>query len=460
MSMKTYKAALWGGGGLFAVLLTLLVFYAVLMYSEGYPLHLEVKEPINAVNSDALPGNIALPSVVESVDPEYLLTNIYTVAHAPTPVFGMVDTDESADSVNPNGEIRLGLHHGAIIEFATAPGNVTIDGDPLGGDPVPPVGVVVIKSDPLETVIIPGVGSRGGSVNPGLPGDTSDNTAQLNLYSVSVLNVGWTDFSVNGGPVPVGDAVPIAAGARVVITGGASTIVGLSNGVDTCQTRVIVGRARAPSTAFPADTIHWVDFSGKASEVRISGLLSLTMPELTPTADVEGVLHVDTGADTNDGIARNLVDGTPDDVTDTSAMRLASIPLPTVAGDPDDGLVALSLGSGTRFALPAYSDTPDVREVQLVISIPDVGDAEQCAAIGDTDRWEQPVLGTITARETYCGGVPLGGAVGQALVKSNDDDCAVEWATLRTVPDGGMNDEVLTWETTSSEAGTYGWAGP
>ena len=48
----------------------------------------------------------------------------------------------------------------------------------------------------------------------------------------------------------------------------------------------------------------------------------------------------------------------------------------------------------------------------------------------------------------------------QELVKSSDDDCAVEWATLRTVPDGGMNDEVLTWETTSSGAGTYGWAGP
>ena len=184
------------------------------------------------------------------------------------------------------------------------------------------------------------------------------------------------------------------------------------------------------------------------------------MPELTPTADVEGVLHVDTGADTNgDGIARNLVDGTPDDVTDTSAMRLASIPLPTIAGDPDDGLVALSLGSGTRFALPAYSDTPNVREVQLVISIPEVGDAEQCAGITDTARWEQPALGTITAREIYCGGVTLGGAAGQVLVKNGDDDCAVEWATLRTVPHGGMNGEVLTWET-SSGAGTYGWAGP
>ena len=438
-------------------MLTLLVFYAVLMYSEGYPLHLEVKEPINAVNSDALPGNIAVPRVVESVDPEYLLTNIYTVADAPTPVFGMVDTDESADSVNPNGEIRLGLHPGAIIEFATAPGNVTMDGDPLGGDPVPPVGVVVIKSGPSETVIIPGVGSRGGSVDPRLPGDTSDNTAQLNLYSVSVLNVGWTDFSVNGGPVPVGDAVPIAAGARVVITGGASTIVGLSNGVDTCQTRVIVGRTRAPSTPPPTDPI-WVDFSGKASEVRISGLLSMTLPETNPTADVQGVLHVDTGADTNGGIARNP-DGTPDTSADATAMRLASIPLPTIAGDPDDGLVALSLGSGTRFALPAYSDTPNVREVQLVISIPEVGDAEQCAGITDTARWEQPALGTITAREIYCGGVTLGGAAGQVLVKNGDDDCAVEWATLRTVPHGGMNGEVLTWET-SSGAGTYGWAGP
>ena len=412
------------------------------------------------MNSEALPGSIALPSVVESVDPEYLLTNIYTVAHAPTPVFAMADTDASADSVNPNGEIRLGLHPGTVIEFATAPANVTIGGDPLGGDPVPPVGVVVIKSGPSETVIIPGVGSRGGSVDPRLPGDTSDNTAQLNLYSVSVLNVGWTDFSVNGGPVPVGDGVPIAAGARVVITGGTTTIVGLSNGADTCQTRVVVGRTREPSTAFPVDPIRWVDFSGKASEIRISGLLSLTLPEANPTADVQGVLHVDTGADTNgDGIARNLVDGTPDTSADAAAMRLASIPLPTVAGDPDDGLVALSLGSGTRVALPAYSDTPDVREVQLVLNIPDVGDAEQCAGITDTARWEQPALGTITARETYCGGVPLGGAVGQVLVKGSDDDCAVEWATLRTVPDGGLDDQLLTWGS-SGGVGAYGWAGP
>ena len=451
------KTGLLLTGGLAVMLVVFIVAYGILLATETMPLHLEVKEPITSINSNALPESIALPRVVESVDPEYLLTNIYTVAHAPTPVFTMVDTDASADIVDPNGEIRLGRHPGTVIEFQTAPANVTVDGDPLGGDPVPPVGVVVIKSGPSETVIIPGVGSRGGSVDPRLPGDTSDNTAQLNLYSVSVLNVGWTDISVSGGAAPVGDAVPIAPGARVVITGGTTTIVGLSNGVDTCQTRVIVGRTRAPSTPPPTDPI-WVDFSGKASEVRISGLLSMTLPETNPTADVQGVLHVDTGADTNGGIARNP-DGTPDTSADATAMRLASIPLPTIAGDPDDGLVALSLGSGTRFALPAYSDTPNVREVQLVISIPEVGDAEQCAGITDTARWEQPALGTITAREIYCGGVPLGGIAGQALVKSSDDDCAVEWATLRTVPDGGLDDQVLTWGS-SGGVGGYGWAGP
>ena len=339
--MNMRKTGLLLTGGLAVMLVVFIVAYGILLATETMPLHLEVKEPITSINSNALPESIALPRVVESVDPEYLLTNIYTVAHAPTPVFTMVDTDASADIVDPNGEIRLGRHPGTVIEFQTAPANVTVDGDPLGGDPVPPVGVVVIKSGPSETVIIPGVGSRGGSVDPRLPGDTSDNTAQLNLYSVSVLNVGWTDISVSGGAAPVGDAVPIAPGARVVITGGTTTIVGLSNGVDTCQTRVIVGRTRAPSTPPPTDPI-WVDFSGKAiggSHIRAAvNDLARDQPDrrrsgCAPRRHRSGHQRRDSAEPGR--YARHHADAT--------AMRLASIPLPTIAGDPDDGLVALSL---------------------------------------------------------------------------------------------------------------------
>ena len=88
-------------------------------------------------------------------------------------------------------------------------------------------------------------------------------------------------------------------------------------------------------------------------------------------------------------------------------------------------------------------ETPAIREIQLVIDLPDLN-AIQCAAVTDA-RWEQPTLGTITTRNTYCGGVPLGGAVGQVLVKSSDDDCGVEWTTLLTVPGTGLDGQRLTW---------------
>ena len=122
-----------------------------------------------------------------------------------------------------------------------------------------------------------------------------------------------------------------------------------------------------------------------------------------------------------------------------------------------EGAVSLPLQVGTRVELPAYAETPAVREIQLVIDLPDVS-AIQCAAVTDA-RWEQPTIGTITTRNTYCGGVPLGGAIGQVLVKNSDDDCAVEWATLRTVPGSGLDGQILTWGSSGGE-GAYGWAGP
>ena len=167
-------------------------------------------------------------------------------------------------------------------------------------------------------------------------------------------------------------------------------------------------------------------------------------------------LSIDTGANSGGVIARDAV-GNLDTAADATADRLATLPLPRTNADPHDGAVSLPLQVGTRVELPAYAETPAVREIQLVIDLPDVS-AIQCAAVTDA-RWEQPTLGTITTRNVYCGGVPLGGAVGQVLVKSSDDDCGVEWTTLLTVPGTGLDGQLLTWGS-SGGVGAYGWAGP
>ena len=211
---------------------------------------------------------------------------------------------------------------------------------------------------------------------------------------------------------------------------------------------MVVGRTIVDPT--DPDLLEWGEFGGRAAEARVSGLLGFTVP-FPENAAVVASLNVDMGANTNGIIARDNA-GNLDTTTDTTADRLATLPLPRTNADPHDGAVSLPLQVGTRVELPAYSETPAIREIQLVIDLPDVS-AIQCAAVTNA-RWEQPTLGTISTRNTYCGGIPLGGAAGQALTKLSDDDCHVGWATLRTVPDGGADDEVLTWDGAFS---TYAW---
>ena len=58
-------------------------------------------------------------------------------------------------------------------------------------------------------------------------------------------------------------------------------------------------------------------------------------------------LNVDMGANTNGVIARDNA-GNLDTTTDTTADRLATLPLPRTNADPHDGAVLLPLQVGTR----------------------------------------------------------------------------------------------------------------
>ena len=69
--MNMRKTGLLLTGGLAVMLVVFIVAYGILLATETMPVHIEIKEPPTA---DQQHGNIALPSVVERVDPEYLLS--------------------------------------------------------------------------------------------------------------------------------------------------------------------------------------------------------------------------------------------------------------------------------------------------------------------------------------------------------------------------------------------------
>ena len=98
--MNMRKTGLLLTGGLAVMLVVFIVAYGILLATETMPVHIEIKEPPTA---DQQHGNIALPSVIESVDPEYLLTNIYSTADAPVPTFDYVDTDGDGNTVSGVG---------------------------------------------------------------------------------------------------------------------------------------------------------------------------------------------------------------------------------------------------------------------------------------------------------------------------------------------------------------------
>ena len=446
--MNMRKTGLLLTGGLAVMLVVFIVVFGVLLGTETMPVHIEIKEPPTAGQPH---GNIALPSVIESVDPEYLLTNIYSTADAPVPSFAFVDTDGSGNTVSSVG-VFDGSVATPVITFGGSPTVTLNDVGVSGTDAVPAAGEVRVVGG--STAIV-GTISSGGYVDGGGSVGNADNTALIRVGNLAVGNTGWSSIiyagSINADAA--GGRVEVAIGDSVLITGGNTIITGLNGGGDICRASVVVGRTVVDPT--DPDLLEWGEFGGRATEARVSGLLRLTVP-FPENAAVVASLSIDTGANSGGVIARDAV-GNLDTDTDGTADRLATLPLPRTNADPHDGAVSLPLQVGTRVELPAYSVTPAIREIQLVIDLPDVS-AIQCAAVTDA-RWEQPTLGTITTRNVYCGGVPLGGAVGQVLVKSSDDDCGVEWTTLLTVPGTGLDGQLLTWGS-SGGVGAYGWAGP
>ena len=439
-------------GGLAFLLLVLIAVFGILLGTETMPFHLEIKEPVTNINSQLQAGNIALPSVVESIDPEYLLSNIYSAVDAPAPSFAFVDTDGSGNTVSSVG-VFDGSVATPVITFGDTPTRIALnDVTVSGADAIPAAGEVRVVGGSITIV---GNVSSGGYVDGGGSAGNADNTTLIRVGNLAVSNTGWSSIiyagSINADAA--GGRVEVAIGDSVLITGGNTLITGLNGGGDICRASVVVGRTIVDPNA--DGQLVWSEFGGRAAETRVSGLLGFTVP-FPENAAVVASLNIDTGANSGGVIARDAV-GNLDTAADATADRLATLPLPRTNADPHDGAVSLPLQVGTRVELPAYSETPAVREIQLVIDLPDVS-AIQCAAVTDA-RWEQPTLGTITTRNIYCGGVPLGGAIGQVLVKNSDDDCGVEWTTLLTVPGTGLDGQLLTWGS-SGGVGAYGWAGP
>ena len=470
--MGMRKMGLLLTGGLAVMLVVFITSAAFLLSTESMPFHLEIKEPVTSIQKTDQPQNVALPHQVRQLDPEYVLTDLYGVKDAPLPEFQYVNTGTAGNSITESG-----VDDGMVVSFAG--GEVSVGGNRVGTIPVPVRGEVRVVG---SVVTITNAEVVSGYVDAGPSFGDGDNTASITtMDGITVFANGWENYSDD----TFNDTNPLSMGRQnvdvsqtdtvdVVLTGGVILITGLSDGADTCQATVVVGRTLDESTS--PDPM-WGEFSGRAAEIRLSGLLSFTVPVEDETVEVDGTLYVDTGAngdwddDNNDGnpaigtydgvIIRNT-DGSPDATRDPTAVRLATLPLPTVRSDIDDGAVTLPLEVGTRVALADYGDatndaTPELREVQLVVTVRELN-AVQCGAI-DNIRWERPSLGTITTRSSFCGGVPSGGAVGQVLVKNSDDDCGVEWTTLLTVPGTGLDGQRLTWGS-SGGVGAYGWAGP
>ena len=305
-----------------------LPYLVILLGTETMPFHLAIKEPVTNVHTPFQPGNIAFPKMVESVDPEYLLSTIYTAEDAPLPEFEFVNTTSSSDSISDSVVISGTT---VVIRFSSG-AVVTVNGDAVGSAAITPNGEVRIVGG-IVTVL--SADNDGGYVDGGPSLVADDNTARLTIDgSITVINDGWSTFVDGSTTIDDSDTRTDVDGAEdVAISGGTTIIVGLTDGADTCQGTAIVGRT-VDETA-PADPL-WSDFVGRASEVRVSGLLSFTVPG-ERSVDVQAQLHVDTGDNGDwdgDGSDDNAIaredDGGLDSTTDTTVLRLASIPLPTV----------------------------------------------------------------------------------------------------------------------------------
>ena len=113
-----------GMGALAAMLGVLIIASAILLVTETMPFHLEIKEPPTANHQ---PGNIALPSIIESIEPEYLLTNIYSTADAPLPAFAYVDDANGDGNTVSTGGVFVGSAPGAVVIFGGAPTSIALN---------------------------------------------------------------------------------------------------------------------------------------------------------------------------------------------------------------------------------------------------------------------------------------------------------------------------------------------
>ena len=265
--MNMRKTGLLLTGGLAVMLVVFIVVFGVLLGTETMPVHIEIKEPPTAGQPH---GNIALPSVIESVDPEYLLSNIYSVVSAPTPSFAFVDTDGSGNTVSSVG-VFDGSVATPVITFGDTPTRITLsDVTVSGADAIPAGGEVRVVGGSIAIV---GTISSGGYVDGGGSVGNADNTALIRVGNLAVSNTGWSSIiyagSINADAA--GGRVEVAIGDSVLITGGTALITGLNGGGDICRASVIVGRTIVDTT--DPDHLAWSEFGGRATEARVSGLL-------------------------------------------------------------------------------------------------------------------------------------------------------------------------------------------
>ena len=171
--MNMRKTGLLLTGGLAVMLVVFIVAYGILLATETMPVHIEIKEPPTA---DQQHGNIALPSVIESVDPEYLLTNIYGAPDAPVPTFDYVDTDGDGNTVS-----GVGVFAGSaspVITFGGSPTVTLNDVTVSGADAIPAGGEVRVVGGSITIV---GTDSNGGYVDGGGSVGDADNTAVIQV---------------------------------------------------------------------------------------------------------------------------------------------------------------------------------------------------------------------------------------------------------------------------------------
>ena len=134
-----------------------------------------------------------MPSIIESIEPEYLLTNIYSTADAPLPAFAYVDDANGDGNTVSTGGVFVGSAPRAVVIFGGAPTSIALNVVVVSGaDAIPANGRFTIVGG---KVTILDTNSGGGTVDRGSTGGADDNTAEISVGNLTVANAGWTAFS-------------------------------------------------------------------------------------------------------------------------------------------------------------------------------------------------------------------------------------------------------------------------